>query len=495
MAAAQHSPTQQPKSSFTGAFARFPNLSALPERQQRITLVAIWNNDAFPSYLRHFFYTAQLNAAKLDLLMINRRIESGDQCLDFAKNNVDITWGGNIQYHCLDDDEFHRRHVDFLCSAEHGWNCDEQKYDAVHKQFRPRPDVLNVNFKPLHGYIFRDLFANPENPLWAWIDMDSFLGDFARFPLNILSQVSYISGSHDQPSSLYLAGQLTAWNLDDPNLATAWMKFPAFESADAFLEKGFNRNAKEEKVWSYLYTQSEDGLPGSNLSYVLIPEFQGDDYYSKKWMPKHAAEAYIISGKEIILASESYSREEIEGLIRLERETPVDDLGGIGWTGGEDGSAYLLENPDLDPTEAKSLAVANASKSQDTVAIHQGIVEDVKILTTECLPDHRLEYQCVPVHPLQAVEPPILTSTLIRFREQKPMHMIRRLEKDHRPRGYQRKIMKHHSRVKKLPWFTFPSFDITDELVLRMGSDFIEVWKMGSTRNETLYSRTLPKRS
>ena len=212
-------------------------------------------------------------------------------------------------------------------------------------------------------------------------------------------------------------------------------------------------------------------------------------------MPKHAAEAYIISGKEIILASESYSREEIEGLIRLERETPVDDLGGIGWTGGEDGSAYLLENPDLDPTEAKSLAVANASKSQDTVAIHQGIVEDVKILTTECLPDHRLEYQCVPVHPLQAVEPPILTSTLIRFREQKPMHMIRRLEKDHRPRGYQRKIMKHHSRVKKLPWFTFPSVDITDERVLRMSSDFIEVWKMGSTRNETLYSRTLPKRS
>ena len=39
-----------------------PRVSELPARHKRMTIIGVWNDDAFPSYLRHFFYTMQLDA-------------------------------------------------------------------------------------------------------------------------------------------------------------------------------------------------------------------------------------------------------------------------------------------------------------------------------------------------------------------------------------------------------------------------------------------------
>ena len=68
---------------FTGTFARFSRVSESPQRHRRMTIIGAWNDDDFPAYLRHFFYTIQLNADVLDLVMINRLREPNSTCLDF----------------------------------------------------------------------------------------------------------------------------------------------------------------------------------------------------------------------------------------------------------------------------------------------------------------------------------------------------------------------------------------------------------------------------
>jgi hypothetical protein len=85
-----------------------------------MTIIGAWNNDDFPAYLR---YLIQLNADVLDLVMINRLQEPNSTCLDFEKAGVNITWGGNINFVRMSDLEWRRRHVDFMCSSQYGWDC------------------------------------------------------------------------------------------------------------------------------------------------------------------------------------------------------------------------------------------------------------------------------------------------------------------------------------------------------------------------------------
>jgi hypothetical protein len=480
---------------FTGAFARFPRLSELPERQRRLTIVGAWNDDDFPEYLRHFFYTIQLNADVLDLLMINRLRKPDSQCLDFAKAEVNITWGGNIKFHCMDDFEWRRRHVDFMCSSKYGWNCNSTEYREVTEEYADRPDKYNFDWRPFRGYVFRDLFTHHDNPFWAWMDHDIFVGNFARYPFNILSGLSILTGSQSQPEFLFMAGQLTAFNIDDEALGTAWKRFPSMKSASHFTKyiDGKTPNSAEEQWWSYGYLRSDEDLPGAELSYGIYPDIHGDDYYYDKWNRKDANQTYLISGRDILLASTIYTREEVEEMLLLERNTPIDDLGGIGWTGGEDGSAYLLDQPNLDSSEAKLLAINKAKSLNQSPHIHKGIVEDQLILTN-CTAasgyfiDERWK-QCVIPHPLTVTDPPLMRASLVHFKEQQAGHLLRRLEKDKRPRGYERKLFKHHLKSKSMKWFELPPFEITEDLVLRYNSDFVEVFKMGPSRNETLFYR------
>jgi hypothetical protein len=238
-----------PDPPFTGAFARFPRVSELPKRHKRMTIIGLWNDDDFPSYLRHFFYTKQLNADVLDLVMINRLQEPNSTYLEFEKAGVNITWGGNINFVCMSDLEWRRRHVDFMCSSQYGWDCTLTEYDEVTKEYADRPDPKNYDWRLFRGYVFKDLFLHPNNPFWPWMEHDLIVGSFARYPFNILPQLSILTGSQSIPEYLFMAGQLTAFNLDDEALVSAWKRFPSIETASRFTKylNGRTPGAAEEQ--------------------------------------------------------------------------------------------------------------------------------------------------------------------------------------------------------------------------------------------------------
>lgn len=443
-------------SPFTGVFSRFPRISALPERQRRITMVGAWNDDAFPAYLHHHLYSIQLNADVLDLLLINRKLTPKSKCLDFEKAGANITWGGNIKVVCIDDAEWKKRHVDFMCDRKMGWHCNTTEYEAVTKEFNTRPDESNYNWRPFRGYAFRDLFPNPENPFWAWIDHDVFLGNFGRYPFNVLSQLSVLTGSQSVPEWLFMAGQLTAFNFDDQDLASAWKRFPELKTPTHFTHgiDGKMPESSEEQYWSYGYLRSTDHLPGFDLSYGVYPDIHGDDYFESRWRKKNTKQTYVVSGREILLVETSYTRDQIEELIKWERDDPIDDLGSIGWTEGE-----------------------------------EAIVEEQPILIDKNCSETKRWKQCVKPHPLSVSQTPTLRSSLIRFKWQDAGYIYRRLERDTRPRGYERKLIRHHLKSKHMEWFELPSYAIKEDMVLRYNNDEVEVWRMGKKRDKTLFFR------
>lgn len=454
-----------------------------------MTLLGVWSGEDFPNYLKHFFYTVQLNADTVDFLMINLLTEPNSTCLDFVEANVDATWGGNVKYHCMEESAFRRRIVDHLCSKEFGWDCDMTQYAEVINEFDRRKKERRNDWRPLHGHALRDLFQHPENSFWAWIDLDLFVGDFRRYPLNILSQLSILTGTHEQPAPLYLPGQLTAFNFDSPGLGSAWKKFPTMYSPDHFTKhiNGEFPKSDEEHNWSYGYLRSTDDLPGTNLSYGYYPDLQGDDYFERKWSRKNADSIYVVSGRDVLLVSSKLARSEIEAVIQMERNTPIDDLGGIGWTTGQDGSSFLMREPDMGGDEAKALAIAEDRGGR----IHQGFVESLPILYDSTCGTKKPGSlaQCIKPHPLSKSQPPLVRTSLIRLADQPPGYIFRRIEPDDRPRGYERKLIRHHLKSKSYGWWDFPPFMITEDLVLRYNSDVVEVFRMGSTRNETLYYR------
>ncbi|KAK5198380.1 hypothetical protein LTR92_002625 [Exophiala xenobiotica] len=458
-------------SPFTGALARIPRISELPSRQRRLTVIGAWNDDYIPNYMPHFLYTIQLNADVVDFVLINRQ-RKGDRCLDFEKAGIDVTWGGNIQMHCMTDSEWKRRHVDFLCSSKHGWNCNSTEYDEVTQEFQSRPDKSNYNWRPLRGHIFQDLLPHPENPFWAWMDLDTFAGDFRRYPFNLLSQVSILTSNTEAPSTIYLGGQLTAFNFDDDDLASAWKKFPEMETPFHFTRNitGYMPESTEERYWSYGYLNPVEGLPGNQISYGFYTGLHGDDFLDGEWKKQNASEAYVISGRDILLVPTHYTRLEIEELLNMERSEPFDDLGGLGWTEDEE---------------------EDTSTSTSSSPAYRGLVEDLVIRVGDCPHTHVPENLrlCVTPHPLELTNPPLLRSTFIRQKGQKPGHILRRLERDPRPRGYERKLLKHHLFSKHQMFYQFPPMEITPDLVLKMQYDSLEVFRMGETRNETLFMR------
>lgn len=487
----EHTPddADQHASVFSGAFAAIPRVSQLSPREKKMTIIAVWNADYAPSYLRHFLYSIQLNADVLDLLLINRVQTEEDRCLDFEEAGINVTWAGNIKTHCVNDEEWKRRHVDFLCSQSYGWNCTSTEYGEVDTEFQAREDTKSYRWKPLRGNVFRDLLPQPANPFWAWMDLDAFAGDFRRYPFNILSKVSLLT-SNGGFGTIYMGGQLTAFNLEDEDLSAAWKKFPQMRSPDHFTKyiNGKMPESSEERYWSYGYLRSDEDLPGSQLSYGAYYDLHGDDYFNGQWFKKNASETFVISGREILLVSTNYTRKEIEGLISLERNEPIDDLGSIGWTEGLEGSSYLVQNPDLTGADAKRLALANSDRPTEMINVHQGIIEDQLLQVENCgvTPHWRV---CFDPHPLARADIPIMRTSLMRFKGQQPGHILTRYEKDQRPRGYERKLIKHHLRSKAQKWYDFPPFDITEELVLRLNYDSVEVFRMGEQREETIFFR------
>jgi hypothetical protein len=245
----------------------------------------------------------------------------------------------------------------------------------------------------------------------------------------------------------------------------------------------------EERYWSYGYLRTDDTLPGSELSYVIYPDIHGVDFLDRKWNLRNAATVYLVSGRDVLLAGINSNRELIEGMFELDRLDPIDDLGGIGWTLGEDGSDYLLEGPTIEPAKAKELAISDAEGQYGSVQVHNGLVED-KIIRYDCMP--KRWSQCVPHHPLELTYPPLLRSSLVRFKEQPAGHVLRRLEKESRPRGYKRKLLKHHQSQRTWIDLNFrPSTSLrtwffdTISISLKCGD-----WALLATRRCTIARRT-----
>jgi hypothetical protein len=257
---------------------------------------------------------------------------------------------------------------------------------------------------------------------------------------------------------------------------------------------GFARNlngkmpeSAEEYYWSYGYLNPSEGLPGSQISYGFYSGLHGDDYYDGGWDTPNATEVYVISGRDILLVSADYTREQIEKLIQMERNEPVDDLGSLGWTEEDEGHStnHLAQNHNISHAELDEM-VADTS-----FLPMSGLVENLTVRAGDCpwnwVPD---EWRvCVTPHPLELTKPPLVRTTLLRLKDQPLGRIFRRVERDRRPRGHERKLIKHHLHTKYWKWYSFPPFDITDDLVLRMQSNGNEVFRMGPNRDETLFYR------
>jgi hypothetical protein len=79
--------------------------------------------------------------------------------------------------------------------------------------------------------------------------------------------------------------------------------------------------------------------------------------------------------------------------------------------------------------------------------------------------------QRVEAHPLTVSDTPALRSSLLRFKWQDEGFIHQRLERDMRPRGFERTLIRNHSKLKDMKSFEFPSFAIERNMVMRYNSD------------------------
>lgn len=163
------------------AFATILEAPALRKNDKRLTLIATWKGDRFQEYLRHFMHTAQLNREVLDIIFINHA-RDGARCLDFREHEVDIEWGGNVKHVCITSAEWTRRHANFFCEAEAGWNCSRSQHLQVWKKFDDKltRDPKNTEFHPFIGLIFQDYLPSDHNGLWGWTDVVSAYEDYSN---------------------------------------------------------------------------------------------------------------------------------------------------------------------------------------------------------------------------------------------------------------------------------------------------------------------------
>ena len=280
--------------------------------------------------------------------------------------------------------------------------------------------------------------------------MDSFLGNFADFPFDLLAGVSFVTGDSIQTDALFLRGQFTAWNMDDKDLRTAWKKFPSLRTPEHYTKQleGDMAEHSDEGYWSKGFVRSNGNEPGSNLSWIMLPNLLGDDTYDGDWMKKNSTQAYVISGRDILLTASNLTREETEQLILSERQRQAEQTT-RSWQMGE-------------------------------------LIEEV-IAADSCSEPHRWRHTCIPMPEGTQPYPPRYEISLTQRKGQEPGQVSVHLKEIDWKAPYQRKMIKHHLFSKKKSWFTFPPFVITTSMILRYNADFMEVFEIGADREVTLY--------
>lgn len=475
-------------SSFTGAFSRFPKSTELPEHYKRLTLISYWVHDDVKPWLRSFLNSVQYNADTVDLLFINRVIDPQRKCIDFEQAGIDITWGRNIKHVCIDENEWEQRLVTFLCDQTYGWGCTDRERVMVKKEISQREDYLGYEWKLFRGAIFRDLFLTPQNPFWAWIDVDTVLGDMRHFPFSLLSKLSFLVLDHDTVDDAVLFGQLTAWNLEDETLMSIWKKIPTLRTARALKR---HRQTNEEQGWSYFYMNVDDDFPGKELSYAQIADGQSDDFLFN--MSENAnttsTTQLIFSGRDVLFTREAMDRQAIEELIKIERDVTVSEKGWYQWSKGYDGSDLMLLDPKLNQNEAYTRTLGPHGNPNQ----FRGELESIRYWHGENCPYGRwINPQWRTCYPHALLTDYMRWNTFVRssfvhFKEQVAGYLFQRREIDVRPRNYSRYLLKHSLRSKKTKWGAMPPLDITKDHVMVQVRGMTQVWKMGPDRDKTLY--------
>ena len=85
----------------------------------------------------------------------------------------------------------------------------------------------------------------------------------------------------------------------------------------------------------------------------------------------------------------------------------------------------------------------------------------------------------------------MMRASYIRLRNFPSGDMHRILVPDHTPRGYNRKQFAHYFITKNT--LELPPFHIDDTMIMLINQDRVEVFKMGSNRDETIYMRRKDK--
>lgn len=256
---------------------------------------------------------------------------------------------------------------------------------------------------------------------------------------------------------------------------------------------GHMPESPEENLWSWAYLTPEKNLPGEKLSWVQFPDMQGNDMYLI-YSPRIESK-FIFSGRNVLQIHERMTRHEMEDLVRLERRQNIDESSITGWTIGSDGSEYLLQNPKASHDEV--IKYVQSKDATQTTSRFGGILESVPIQHGDlnCSSPRWVETEyrlCHGSHNLHHSEHSLLRASVVRFKEHEPGYVMRRLEIDHRPRGYNRFLLKHHQRSKRWQGY-FPPFDITDELIMVMGEHTVEVFKMGNDREINIFEMSKHK--
>jgi hypothetical protein len=88
------------------------------------------------------------------------------------------------------------------------------------------------------------------------------LGDFGLYPFSLLSRLSLLTGSYKSSlEMLFMAGQHTAFNMDDPYLGSIWKQLPTLSTPEDY-SRGLSGNhpsgVGDEGYWSDAYMRTDE---------------------------------------------------------------------------------------------------------------------------------------------------------------------------------------------------------------------------------------------
>lgn len=83
-------------------------------------------------------------------------------------------------------------------------------------------------------------------------------GRLSAYPFAALRRSTLITGFYAAPQRIFMAGQFTAFNMDDPTLATAWKSLDYLRSPQRFARGRWHKGASDESYWSRAFLGADE---------------------------------------------------------------------------------------------------------------------------------------------------------------------------------------------------------------------------------------------